>query len=103
MARYIDVDKMIDGYSTTFPYDLSYCDDGDLMEWLEAQPTADVVPKTEVARGIFEEIEKTIARVYNDFMFNKEGVGMNVLKVIEFSDDLDLAIAELKKKYTKGN
>ena len=44
MPRYIDADKMIDGYSTTFPYDLSYCDDGDLMEWLNAQPTADVAP-----------------------------------------------------------
>ena len=43
MSRYIDADKMIDGYSTTFPYDLSYCDDGDLMEWLNAQPTADVI------------------------------------------------------------
>lgn len=43
MSRYIDADKMIDGYGTTFPYDLSYCDDGDLMEWLNAQPTADVV------------------------------------------------------------
>ena len=42
MSRSIDADKMIDGYSTTFPYDLSYCDDGDLMEWLNAQPTADV-------------------------------------------------------------
>lgn len=40
--RYIDADKMIDGYSTTFPYNLDYCDDGDLMEWIESQPTADV-------------------------------------------------------------
>lgn len=42
MARYIDADKMIDGYNTTFPYNLDYCDDGDLFEWVESQPTADV-------------------------------------------------------------
>ena len=43
MSRYIDADKMMDGYGTTFPYDITYCDDGDLIEWLNAQPTADVV------------------------------------------------------------
>lgn len=43
MPRYIDADKMLDGYSTTFPYNLTYCDDGDLMEWINNQPTADVI------------------------------------------------------------
>ena len=56
---------------------------------------------SDVAREIFEEIEKTTASVYNDFMFNRDGVGMRAHYVVEFSDELDLAIAELKKKYTE--
>ena len=55
----------------------------------------------DVAMEIFEEIEKTTASVYNDFMFNRDGVGMRAHYVVEFADELDLAIAELKKKYTK--
>ena len=54
---------------------------------------------SEVASEIFEEIEKLTASVYNDFMFNREGVGMNAHYVVQFSDELDIAIAELKKKY----
>ena len=57
--------------------------------------------KRGVAREIFEEIEKTMASVYNDFMFNREGVGMRAHYVVAFSDEIDLAIAELKKKYTE--
>ena len=45
MARYIDADKMMneDKSHTTFPYNLDYCDDSDLEEWVNSQPTADVV------------------------------------------------------------
>ena len=53
------------------------------------------------ASEIFEEIEKLTASVYNDFMFNRDGVGMNAHYVVQFSDELDIAIAELKKKYTE--
>lgn len=55
-----------------------------------------------VAKEIFEDIEKVIASVYNDFMFNREYVGMNETSVVMFSDELDIAIADLKKKYTEG-
>jgi hypothetical protein len=63
------------------------------------QPTVDI--KTKVAREIFAEIEKVTASVYNDFMFNRESVGMKATDVVMFSDELDIAIAELKNKYTK--
>ena len=86
MARYIDVDKMIDGYSTTFPYNLDYCNDGDLMEWLNAQPIADVVPRAEVER-IFEEIERIMASYQPHHTVGIWG---------------DNRYAELKKKYTEG-
>ena len=74
-----------------------------IRKGVENIPTADVAPMAEVAREIFEEIEKVTARAYNDFMFNRDGVGMMATLVVEFSDELDLAIAELKKKYTEGN
>ena len=50
MARYIDADKMVskDNAYTTFPHDLAGCDDNDLVRWINEQPTADVVPKSEV-------------------------------------------------------
>ena len=81
MARYIDADKMIDGYSTTFPYDLSYCDDRDLMEWLNNQPTADVVPKSEV---------EELSREY-------ESLAKTVNEASELIRKLRSKIAELKK------
>lgn len=57
---------------------------------------------SDVAREILEEIEELTASVYNDFMFNRDGVGMNAHYVVQFSEELDIAIAELKKKYTEG-
>lgn len=86
MARYIDADKMIDGESTTFPYNLDYCDDGDLMEWLNAQPTADVVPRAMIAE-MFGEIDALFARFYDDPSYS--------------SGELGYDIEELKKKYTE--
>ena len=67
------------------------------------QPTADVVPKSEVAREIFEEIEKIIDKRYNQHIF-----GCNDLDdeeheaIINFSDDISGDIDKLKKKYTEG-
>lgn len=57
--------------------------------------------QSEVAREIFEEIEEVTASVYNDFMCNRERVGMNATNVVIFSDELDIAIEALKKKYTE--
>lgn len=62
---------------------------------------ADTV-RAEVARFIFEEIERLTAAAYNHFMFDRKGVGMNTTLVVEFSDEIDREIAELKKKYTEG-
>lgn len=56
---------------------------------------------SDVAEEIFAEIEKLTASTYNDFMFNRDGIGMATHYVVQFSDELDLAIAELKKKYTE--
>jgi hypothetical protein len=57
MARYIDADKMVskDNAYTTFPHDLAGCDDNDLVRWINEQPTADVVPRAELAVKSFQD------------------------------------------------
>jgi len=57
----------------------------------ECVPTADVAPKTEVAREILAEIEKNMV-VFGDATLSTyfRGIGWKVF-------------AELKKKYTEGN
>ena len=94
MARYIDVDKLLKevkrgGHA--------------LQEWstlgvccvIERQPTADVVPKSEVAREIFEEIEDALERAYDS---DKQ----SDYPMPHYNDYLKEYIDELKKKYTEG-
>ena len=153
MARYIDADDIIKAIKNRFKvYHEIPCSQDDrrvqeivglVIRTIDEQPTADVVPKSEVerleeelddftvaslaeckacgektrkvieglqkrlanakaevAREIFEEIEKETARVYNDFMYHQENAPMIAPYVIAFSDKIDIDIAELKKKYT---
>jgi hypothetical protein len=66
MARYIDAEKLEEG---TFPKVTNWYQEG----WNDAlkgamlgAPTADVAPRAEVARGIFEEIEKVLNQEYTE-------------------------------------
>lgn len=121
MARYIDADKMVakDNAYTTFPHDLAGCDDADLVRWINDQPTADVVPKSEVEKlkadlivwkqdrfnlyqrlelyeitrqKVAREIFAEIEKLSNRFMNDKHYI----------FGDMVWDIAELKKKYTEG-
>lgn len=109
MARYIDADKMVskDNAYTTFPHDLAGCDDNDLVRWINEQPTADVVPKSEVARwrrnleAVLEEIPETKREVAREIFEEIE-------KAVEDAEfewgtvyGVKLCLAELKKKYTE--
>ena len=66
-------------------------------QFITFAPTADVAPRAEVAREIFEEIER---------IFDQHTEGGYYLNGVWFPKRLDLdtreAIAELKKKYTEG-
>ena len=99
MARYIDADKLLEevkrgGHA--------------LQEWgtlgvccvIERQPTADVVPKSEVAK-VLDEIEKTIrgALVLVGFSYKHNPKEIQCKK--ECYEDFLGYIAELKKKYTE--
>lgn len=68
MARYIDADLLLEEVENNTP--LNWTDsERELQEqfdyqvfkhMIEYQPTVDVVPKSEVAREIFEEIERNL-------------------------------------------
>ncbi len=97
-ARYIDADvliadltKLADGYlyaesdkdKYTFVYG-ALTGVRQAIRYTEAEPTADVAPKTETAREIFKEID----------IIREETTGGNIMRLSFFH-----RLAELKKKY----
>ena len=98
--RLIDADKMLteDKADVNFPYNLDFCDTGDLLEWVNNQPTVDI--KTEVAREIFAEIEGLKNRTKLSFNSKKlQDLEKPINSMIR--DAIDLILLELKNKYTK--
>lgn len=99
MARYIDADniklKGIAALDENLDFLVSL---SDVRKSLQMTPTADVVPRAEVAREIFEDIEK--------FLESQEVLSENKrLKEVGdwiFHEYLPSQFAELKKKYTGG-
>ena len=84
---------------TNYIYDLT-----DLEEFLEYVPTADVVPRDEVERGVVEYIEKHLRykRKMVDIPFTSRDMRnyqCGAIDVIEYFEEL---VNELKEKYTKG-
>ena len=123
MARYIDLEELerrikenvpTSGDGNT-PYEV------DLLEWCKdecirqgyAMPTADVVPKSEVAREIFEEIESEIKlALESNRKAKREHIDKNYyclhaefLSAVQGKIDalrgIDDFLTELKKKYTE--
>jgi dienelactone hydrolase len=89
MARYIDAEIL------KAEFYLHYGEHVDAFARLiDKQPTADVAPKSEVAREIFEEIEDSIA--VHAFTRKSEDYAEGMYDAIEW---VDSKIAELKKKY----
>ena len=82
MARYIDAEKLIE-HIKNMPWKMDSASEITKFIFIltvEEAPTADVAPKSEVAREIFEE------------MIGLLSMRMGIKEVI----------AELKKKYTEG-
>lgn len=96
MARYVDADNFRQGLidrqiTTQFFNPRERHEIGCIIEMLDNAPTADVAPKSEVAREIFAEIEKE-CQWYCD-AYKWSSLADSVVKQISQS------IAELKKKY----
>lgn len=81
MPRYIDADKLALKWMLASPKQRET-----FRQIIDDEPTADVAPRAEVAREIFEEIEK-----YNRPPF-PEATPVYIMKNSEF--------VEIKKKYT---
>lgn len=109
--RYIDVDALIEKIQETVCtkcgdiYDgikCKSCGIDDTLNFLEDAPTADVVPRDEVAK-VFEEIEEIITKPFT--------AGFDVLSPLnqalrEYNNgirkEMLYYVAQLKEKYTKG-
>ena len=89
MARYIDADKVMEEIVRIGGHNLCGWDTIGVKALIDRQPTADVVPRAEVAREIFEEIETSLQIM----SFH----GSEVYYAIRAEDYL-----HYKKKYTEG-
>lgn len=100
MAQYKDIDEILKKLPDDLPYKAS------VKRVLIQAPTADVAPKSEVAREIFAEIEKSVAlkipmKITPIF---KKDLGYDAGVIDGKRDALFevlVLIAELKKKYTE--
>lgn len=84
MPRYTDIDKLIAEYDR-----VHIGPAGGARKLMVEAPIADVAPRAEVAREIFEEIEFDI----HQLMFDRDETRAIAIEGI---------IANLKKKYTEG-
>lgn len=91
MARYIDADLEVSKYVTVWDCDCSEFGKQTVMavDDLHYLPTADVAPRAEVAREIFEEIKKI-------------GVVTQVIRSGKIIYDVTAEYAALQKKYTEA-
>ena len=103
MARYIDADKTMEEIYRIGGHNLCEWDTIGVKALIDRQPTADVAPKSEVAREIFEEIE--------DIIKSPHTVGFNLTAPLkealgEYNEGIRKErlyyINKLKEKYTEG-
>ena len=102
MARYIDADKVMEEIERIGGHNLCEWETIGVKALIDRQPTADVAPKSEVAREIFAEMLEKLNHIvitadvdveYNTFMKT----------INQVCSAVSAELAELKKKYTEGN
>ena len=90
MTRYIDADALLQRLPDDLPYKAS------VKRVLMQAPTADVAPKSEFAREIFAEIDRTLDN------YHAACLPVGAIEAYTYYEGgLGEAIAELKKKYTE--
>ena len=96
MERYIDAQlakEALTGWETD-PLD------EEIERTIDNIPTADVAPKSEVAREIFDELDGRLDKIC--IVANKETEYSSFIGVVQqVFDAVGVVIAELKKKYTE--
>lgn len=97
--RYIDADALIENIKRVYCTDCNNyneircraCGTDDALTMIDDAPTANVAPRAELAREIFEEIEKYMVILGDDTLTSYfRGIGWKVF-------------AKLKKKYTEDS
>ena len=74
--------------------------DEEIERTIDNIPTADVAPKSEVAREIFDELDGRLDKIC--IVANKETEYSSFIGVVQqVFDAVGVVIAELKKKYTE--
>ena len=87
MPRYIDADKVMEEINRIGGHNLCECETLGVKALIDRQPTADVAPKSEVAREIFAEIETSLCYKF---------INGEIHLIIREED-----YKEYKKKYTE--
>ena len=90
MARYIDADWIYQMVENRYRVSsgIEHRCERDLLDLICQAPTADVVPKSEVAREIFDKVDEIGYRYLNDADYS--------------GGDMIYDLNELKKKYMEG-
>ena len=113
MARYIDADKVMDEINRIGGHNLCEWETIGVKALIDRQPTADVVPKSEVARKICCEIEEEIvAALESNYRVLKEyddgrcndyilEIVNRVQGKIDALRGIEGFVEELEKKYTE--
>ena len=94
MPKYINADELLKRLPDDLPYKAS------VKRVLIQAPEADVAPRSEVEREIFEEIEEARERWEATYSRDHFGYGGDAYGYLQ--TDVDHTIYELKKKYTEG-
>ena len=98
MARYIDVDALIAEYDRVHVGPA-----GGARKLMVDAPTADVAPKSEVAREI-EALENEVGKIYNHYVFEDTDYADDDVAVeaaMNALTEVSNLIAEFKDKYTE--
>ena len=116
MARYIDADeltaelKLLEMFITGMRCGKTQLTEAvaeykkSALRLIDEQPTADVAPKSEVAREIFWEIRRVIGEQYENYVFdNLEIEGVKQDAIIAFVDAMKRHFFAIEKKCTEGN
>ena len=103
MARYIDADKMRQEWLEHGENEYVY-DTNAVLDSIDAQPTADVAPRSEVAREIFGEIEAQINALEYNARTPRKTVSVDELKSQMdwvLREVIPGTLAKIKQKYTE--
>lgn len=104
MARYIDAEKVMEEIARIGGHNFCKWHTIGVKALIDRQPTADVAPRSEVAREIFEEIEANINALEYNAKTPRKTVSVDELKAQMdwvLREVIPGTLAKIKQKYTE--